>query len=333
MRAQSSLEFLLVGSAVAAMCLFVVTFYAHNLLTQANAISSLANGTPISSYYGSLSSLLDAAATPQTDPQTNYTLQQSYSADISGRYEYLEYSLSSPSYLANLTQFSHCIQVGFFGHPYNISDQCGTDDAWYYFSGYDCMAMAGTFCIVPSNSSYYVLQTTGSRSYAYNFTLTLSTPYGLMRSQLSSNARGSALFLAGSPVGNAEVVGVSSTETATSAYVLGSSSGQHLVNQTAYADYSQAKNLLYPLLAFYNGTGAGSSTQASIEQAVAYFNSTERGVVGSSVQPTSCEVQGDEYVCAASSPFLYAINVTLGSGFSGVNETLYYLGSEISIRG
>jgi hypothetical protein len=332
MRAQASLEFLLIGSAVAAMCLFVVTFYSHSLLTQAGAISSLADSTANTSYYATLSGFSSLLGTTGAQ-QPNATPQQSYAVQISNRSEYIKYGLGSPSYLVNMTQFSHCVYLGFFGHPFNISGQCGTSNAWYYFSGYGCQAQDGAFCIVPHNSSYYVLETNGSRGYAYGFTLELSTPYGTMQARLSSNASVSAILLAGSPVGSAEVSGVSSTEAQASATVLGGNATQSLANQTAYSAYEQSRNMLYPMLKFYNGTSADSATQASIEQAVAYFNSTERALVAGSTQQAACEVKGGEYACAATSPFLYAINVTLGPSFPGVNETLYYLGSEVSVRG
>ena len=331
MRAQASLEFLLIGSAVAAMCLFVVTFYSHSILTQDDALSSLANGTAAGQYYAPLSGFLNLLGAPGTQ-QPNAT-QQAYAVQISNRSEYMKYGLGSPSYLVNMTQFSHCVYLGFFGRPFNISGQCGTNDAWYYFSGYGCQAQDGAFCIVPHNSSYYVLETNGSRGYAYGFTLELSTPYGQMLARLSSNSSNATVFLAGSPVGSAEVVGVSSAQAAASAAVLASNTTQSLANWTAYAGYIQARNVLYPLLKFYNGTSAGQGTQASIEQAVAYFNSTEYALVRGGTQQTGCAVRGREYACAASSPFMYVINITLGPSFSGANETLYYLGSEVSVRG
>lgn len=329
MRVQASLEFLLIGSAVAAMCLFVVAFYAHNMFAQASSLSSLANDTPNNSYYASLSGMLDAYSA--TYPNTS---QQYYSVQISDRQEHLEYALGSPSYLVNLTQFSHCTYLGFFGNPYNITGQCGTADAWYYFASYGCQIIQnGAFCIVPHNSGYYLMQTNGNRSYSYGFALELGTPYGTMQAQLNSSAPEATVLLAGTPVGTASVVGVTSAEPYESVQVLGSNATLALANQTAYVDYSQAQNMLYPVLRFYNGTSASSSTQASIEQAIASFNASEESLVQSSTQPVGCSIEGSAYVCTASSPFLYVVNVTLGPDFSGVNETLYYLGSEINIVG
>ncbi len=326
MRAQASIEFLLIGSGVAAMCLFVIGFYAHSIFSQTSALAAIAGMFPNSSLYVQPPFVFNASTVTTTIPQPLY------SASISGRNESLGYALTKPDYVVNMSEFSHCTAFGFFGHPFNITGQCGTTDAWDYFAGYDCMAMSGAYCTLPHNTTYATLEPTGTRSYLYTFTFLLSTPLGTASARVNSSSSLSGLLLNGHVVGNLSVVGVSSTDLQPVVTLMSHANSYTLANQTIYGIYSQDKNALYPLLSFYNGTGVDSATQSSIEQAVGAFASAQLRLVNSAGPPPGCSVISGNYVCAASSPFLYLINVTLAPGTGVVNQTIYYLGSVINLR-
>ncbi len=323
MRTQASLEFLLIGSAVAAMCLFVIGFYSRNLFSQTSALAAIANASPNSTYY-------------EPPPVFNYSPTTTmpyaaYSAAISDRYEQLAYQIGPPSYVDNLTEFSHCAQVGFFGHAFNVSIQCGTGNAWDYLAGYNCWG-SGAFCIVPHNTSYATESTYQNKTYVYSIILSIVSPSGIMQSHINSAANSSPVTIGGQTVGYARVAGVSSSDPPQQATLMDHVGNYSAANQTDYAVYTQDKDSLYPMLAFYNGTGVDGATQSSIQEAVNAFSASQLRLVSSEGGTLPCSVSGGEYRCTAMSPFSYLINVTLSQGIGYVNQTVYYLGSVVSIR-
>jgi hypothetical protein len=324
MRMQASLEFLLIGSAVAAMSLFLILFYSRNLFSQTSALAGMANASANASYYAQPSFLLDYPA-----PST--TVMPTYSVAITRRSEKLGYEIGTPSYVANLTEFSHCTEVGFYGHPFNVSWQCGTANAWDYLAGYDC-PRSGAYCIIPHNTSYGTSALSSQREFIFNITLAIGSPYGTMSSQISSLAANSPVLLNGQTVGYASVAGVSSADPSPSVTLMSHMGNYSIANQTYLQLYNQYKNTLYPMLAFYNGTGVDGSTQLSIQEAVNSFSSSQIRLVGSSGGAPPCAVSAGYYLCNATYPFAYLINVTLSPSVAQANQTLYYLGSVISIR-
>ncbi|MCL5239568.1 MAG: hypothetical protein M1286_03825 [Candidatus Marsarchaeota archaeon] len=327
MRAQASIEFLLIGSAVAAMCLFVISMYSRGLFSQTSALAAITGSFPNVSSYQPPSFLFNVSA-----PTTTTIAQAAYAAAITQRNESTAYALSPPAYIANLTEFSHCTGFGFFGHPFNVSDQCGTPDTWEYFAGYDCTAMSGAYCIVPHNTTYALLQPAGHPAYIYSFTLSLSTAGGEAYASVNSVVPVSMLMLNGHGIGNVTVESVTSAAPPPEQAFMYHNSSYLPVNQTYYSLYLQDRNALYPMLSFYNGTSVDSATQSEIEQAVAAYANAQLHLVNSTAQQSGCGVVTGNYLCTASSPFLYLINVTLSQGTGYVNQTVYYLGSVINVR-
>lgn len=323
MRAQASIEFLLIASAIAAMSLGVVAFYAKNVFSQASALARVANASPGG---------LNFTAPPLAGhPATTTIPFTAYSAVISGRNEKLAYGISAPSYIVNLTQNSHCTYTGFFGHPYNTTGQCGTSSAWDYIADYNCWT-TGAFCIIPHNTSYGVETTSAQRTYVYNFTLTINSPLGVLRSEVSSGAGESPVSGSNRTIGYAAVTGVVSVEPVPSLTLYSNGGSYSQLNQSAYGRYAQEKNILFPMLSFYNGTSVDPATQQAIVQTVSAFAKAARALVGSRADSLACAVRGGAYACNANYPFLYLINVTL-AGVGSVNQTLYYLGSVVMVHG
>ena len=324
MRVQASLEFLLIGSAVAAMCLFVVTFYSKNLFSQSSVLATIADSSTGVTYYPQPSFLSGYS-------ESTTTVTPQYVPVIANRSEKLVYAIGHPSYVANLTQFSHCASAGFYGHAFNVSGQCGTANAWDYLAGYDC-PRSGAYCIIPHNTSYATESVSGSRSLVYSFTLSIASPSGVLVSQLNSSQARSPVMLGGSVVGSASVSSASSTDPYANPTLIYFNGSYSLANQTYYALYSQEKGMLYPMLAFYNGTSVDSATQASIEETIGAYASAQLHFLNSTGGAVLCAVSASRYVCGAASPFLYLINVTLSQSIGQVNQTIYYLGSVIGIR-
>lgn len=325
MKAQTSIEFLLIASAVAALSLGVITLYSRSISAQGSVLAQLTNLSFNASNFSVTQSSFSYA------PTTSAIAYGSYSAVISNRSESLAYNLSAPTYLISMREFSHCTYLGFSGNPGNVSGECGTANAWDYRAGYPC-GYSGTYCMIPNNTGYWVKSTTAQRSYAYSFLLTIQSQSGSMQASLSSDENESSVLLSNKSVGYASVVAVASVEPFESISIIGNATAHALLNQSAYERYVQAKNLLYPMLSFYNSTGIDPATQTDIEQALNAFNASSRSVRSFKPMVLSCDFSEGEYACRASYPFFYVINVTL-SGVGAVNQTLYYLGSVIMVHG
>ncbi len=324
MRIQASIEFMLIASAVAALALFAVTFYSKNLFSQSSALAQVADSFPNSSYFYQPFNFSYTSATT--------TIGQSYySVAITNRSEELAYSIGSPSYVVNMSEFSHCAYHGFFGHLLNVSGQCGTGNAWDYLASYDC-ATSGAYCILPHTTSYAVDPLSSRGNYLYSFTLVINSPLGTLYTNLNGSANRSSVFLSNGVVGYASVLNVSGVQGVEASGLFSNSSSYYTLNQMLYGQYSQMKNVLYPMLAFYNGTSVDPGTQESIQQTFNAFTSSSNKLIAGKALPLPCNVSGNEYLCETSYPFYYIINVSLSKQFGNVNQTFYYLGSLINIR-
>lgn len=325
MRLQASIEFLLILSAIAAMSLGVITLYSKNVLSQSSALANVAK-VPASTDF-SLPSLGSNYTAPQTTAHYG-----SYSAALVNRSERLAYNISAPVPITSLLAFEHCTYFGFFGYPYGVSGQCGTANAWDYIGTGISSCQSTAFCVLPGSTNYSTESALAQRSYLYNFSLVIQTPAGVLRSAISSYRNESPVMLANGSVGCARVVGVASAEPFQSVNLRSNATAYTLINQSAYEQYTQAKNLLYPMLSFYNSSSVDPATGAAIQQAIDSFNASLASVTGRSPAGLGCAVTNKQYICNASYPFFYTINVTL-TGAGAVNQTLYYLGSTIAIRG
>ncbi len=325
MRMQASIEFLLVLSAVAAMGLGAVTLYSQNVFSQSSALAQVANYSQNSSFSYVPPYFLDYA------PSQSFSPLNQYSAVISNRSEKLAYNLSSPSYVVNLSEFSHCTYFGWFGHPYPVSGQCFTSNAWDYLADANC-ATTSAYCIIPKNTTYSVQATLAQRSYLYSFRLSISSPQGTMISEINGSGAFPVL-LSNNTVGYASVANVASAEPVQAIQLMNSSGNYANLNQTLYQQYSQLKNYAYAMLRSFNGTGVDQGTQAVIQSSVNSLILASKGLTSAKSSSSSCQVSLGRYACFAAFPFFYVINVSLSSGLGEANQTLYYLGSVVSIRG
>ncbi|MDE1827858.1 MAG: hypothetical protein KGH65_01720 [Candidatus Micrarchaeota archaeon] len=254
---------------------------------------------------------------------------------LENRNESVVYALVDNGKIASLNEFSHCTYASMFG-PTGIAQQCGTEDAWSYsvFSSY-CYSTSNyytaTTCIVPTNTTYG-LSSISPSDYRLKYSLRLGINYNSVSlySNLSDNST-SEVLLANEIVGSAEVESAVSPDPLLTSSFLSIGGKTKVVNQAAYEQYIQAKNNLYSTLSFYNQSYVSTDIQSSIEAAVSAYDKASNNLINSSsLQNSACFPSDSNYLCKASSPFSYQINAIL-SGINFGNETIPYLGSEISI--
>lgn len=259
----------------------------------------------------------------------------SYSAYISNRSEEISYALGPPSQVINLTERGYCTQSNFWGSPLPISEQCGTS-AWGYmvFSDYcyytKAVSVTSTQCITPVATGYSTVGVSDSAAYSYGFSLAISSPFGVMRAVVGGNGE-AALKLDNETVGRVSVAGVSGQGQAQGVTLISGGDGYSVADPAAMAQYIQARNSLYGTLDYYNSTSVDDSTQSSIEQSVSAFVGASKNLRGGNPVAAACTVSGGAYVCGASTPFTYVIDVNVSQDLLGANQTLYYLGSEINL--
>ncbi len=259
----------------------------------------------------------------------------SYSAYISNRTEKIEYGLEAPTQVINLTEWNYCTQTNFWGSPLPISTQCGAS-TWGYmvFSGY-CYYTKGvsttsTYCIAPAATGYSTSGISDAASYLYGFSLSLSSPFGIMRAAINGSGA-SELTLGNETVGLVSVADVGASEQAPEVTLINDGNGYYAADPAALSQYLQAKNSLYGTLHYYNSTGVDDPTQSAIQQSISSFIGASKSLRSGVPGGTSCNVSGGEYIYEPSSPFTYVINVNVSRNLLAENQTLYYMGSEINL--
>ncbi len=237
----------------------------------------------------------------------------------------------------SLQEFNHCtITDVWTGRQYTVSGQCGTGNSWDYmaFDG-SCLApywaYSRTYCIVPNPTGYEIASAGGNMTAHYNISLDIYLGTGTLQSNLSSGSKLSSVYLSGEVVGNASVAGVDVGEQTPETEVSNGSSSW-AVGSGVYEAYQQARNNLYATLGFYNSSGLSGSTQSAVQEAIAEFNKASEALPAYGTGG-GCSLAGSEYVCSASEPFSYVIDVHLSKGVGIANGTLYYEGSEIRVYG
>ena len=254
---------------------------------------------------------------------------QTYYALIYSRNESLDYPVGSSEYIYNFSQSNHCTKTLWPGDPLLIAGQCGTANAfqWMSFDG-SCLApwwsYQRTYCIVPYASDYSIFA--GSRGVlTYSFTLKVGTPAGTLVAHFNGS-NSSNVYLDGKDAGTAKIVntyyGAAGGEAAIS-----NGTALMAVNYTLYINYEQTKSSSFATLSYYNNSGSGSE----MEQAVYAYDKSAASLEGSaSKRQDSCASNGSEYVCPASMPFDYTIDVTTSEPMG--NETISYEGSIINLN-
>lgn len=321
MRAQASIEFMLIASAVAALSLGVISLYGKSVLLQSRSLVGMLNYSQPEQFFGNYSS--GAYVAPQ---------QAVYSAVISNSSETLSYPLGAPSGIANLTEMVRCTAFSFFGSVLDVHGQCGTYGAWDYRAQDGRCPTSTTYCLFEVNTTYLLMSVESGRNYVYDFTLQISSRSGTMISDVSSGGGDAPLLLGNETVGYVKVVGVSSPDPVQSGILVGNGTSYGIADQQAYSQYLQSMGDAYSELSYYNSSYVDYDAQASLEQAESEFIAASRSLrQGSSDAP--CRVESGNYTCAAENPFSFMIEVNLTDFPASYNQTLYYLGSAIELRG
>lgn len=289
--------------------------------------------TAIASYSVSCNGYEDTRTYPlstfalPSQAQQNLTF---YSATISSRNESVVYRIDSINPVVNLTQSTFCTQYDFWYHPLPITVQCGTLNAWEYIASklYYC-PWTTTTCIWQHQTRYNLTSTDQANfTYSYSFYLSVSTPYGTMRSNLSNKEGSTPVILNNVIVGHAEVVSVSSAPTPQDPNLLLNGSSYKAVGGSTYSEYDQARNNLFSTLAFYNRT---ESYSPQIDEALYAYNQSLKGLINGTSKSTVCSSAGDLLYCKPELPFTYAISILVNGTFSGGNTTVFFSGSEVNV--
>ena len=270
-------------------------------------------------------SLSTFALLPQA--QQNLTL---YSAAISERNESVVYQLNSIKPVVNLTQATFCTQYDFWYHPFPITVQCGTLNAWEYLAGklYYC-PWTTTTCIWKHPTQYNLTSTDQANvTYSYGFYLSVFTPYGTMHSNLSGKERSAPVILNNLIIGHAEVISISSAPMSQNLNLLINGSSYNEINQSAYSEYDQARNNLFSTLDFYNRTETYSP---QIDEALYAYNQSLKVLVNSTSKNTVCSDAGELLYCKPEIPFAYVVNLFITGNFTKGNATVFSSGSEINV--
>lgn len=312
---------MLIASAVAALSLGVVTLYGKGVILQSGALGSMLNYSQLSvlsqnyssgSYFGGVQ-------------------QGSYSAAISGRNESVSYPLVTRSDITNFTGLVHCTNFGFYGGILNVQGQCGTYDAWDYIGSDSRCPRSTAYCVFAVDTGYSVSDVGSGATYVYNFTLSLSSQSGTMRSRVSGGSS-SPLLIGNETVGYVRVVGVSGTDPAPSVALIGNGTSYLLLDQQAYSQYQQWQSEAYGEMRYYNSSSVSADVEASLQQYTASYIAASKAL-RSSGSMAPCGVKSGNYTCGVSHPLSYLIQVALTGFPPAYNQTIYYLGSEIELRG
>jgi hypothetical protein len=318
MRVQASLEFLLIASALAALSLSVISIYGKSMVPEAETLNS------------SQPNILAAA-----NQSISYSMLQQtfFSAEISRKKEIISYQLSTPAYLLNLSEWSHCTNFGFFGGIMNFESQCNTYDAWNYRAGSAHCPTTSVYCFYKSNATSFVSSIGDRRRHVYNFSLSISSPSGMLLANISSSDNESIISASNRTVGYAHVSRVSSSDPTQYLMLISDGNSTYQLNQTAYWQYLQWKNSALSILHYYNSTGVDGDTLAIIKQTLSSFftasNTLENFTTGTKLP---CNLTKQEYACNAEFPFSYIIDAKVSSAYLAVNQTLYYMGSVIELH-
>ncbi|MGC8628776.1 MAG: hypothetical protein ACP5T4_01015 [Candidatus Micrarchaeia archaeon] len=256
-----------------------------------------------------------------------------YFARIKSVENKVEYPLSKPQHIINITQSGHCTYVNFWYNPLPISIQCGTTNAWEYrvFSFYcyvDYSTETYTTCLYPNNLSYETTSIGQNYTLAYSMNLSISTPVGTLSAYINSSNTTAKLFLMNESVGYVRIENVSYSGTFAYGGIVANQSVQKYVNQSAFASYENARTNLFSVLNYFNSTASYSQ---QIYQAIYAYDSAANKLINSKPTELSyCQIAND-LVCTAQWPFSFVINAYVTKNINVQNASMFYLGSSINL--
>ena len=266
-----------------------------------------------------------------------------------GEYAYLSTSNESVSYqigsqipVYTISQSNHCTITNYWsgGSTWPPAAQCGNSNTWdYIVSWVTCgispyYSYSRSFCMFPAKTEYNLSTVTPNYSMTYHLYLEIYTPSGLLQSNLSNSDTNSPLYLNGRVIGNATIKETQADLPPEYAELITYNNTYSEVNQTDYNIYSQAKNNLYPTLAYYNGSSVSGDIQSAIQEGIVAFNNSARAMMaslGGAPQP-GCRMANNTYTCKSTYPLSYMINASVSQPSGIENATLYYESSVINLK-
>ncbi len=258
---------------------------------------------------------------------------------ISNRNETVAYPLLGATSLFSTYQKNRCTELGFFGGALDMTVQCGTSDGWEYMVfSMNCFTNGGsqtlTYCVLPNPTGYNATPINpDAPSYLYSFQMHITTPYGSFISNVSNSVAYANVISDGKVIGTLHVTNATAQFQPPSEEFLGYNGKYSPLNQSAYSAYFQARQNLYSTLGYYNKSGVSSDIQSEIGQAITSYQNYLSNLISSKpLNTTQCSVSGQKYMCRSPYPFSYVISIKL-NGYTGIgNQTIYYLGSAITIN-
>jgi hypothetical protein len=319
MRVQTSLEFLLIASAIAALSLGVIGVYGKSVMLQAGAM-------------GNVIDYQRSVALVPNYPAYGYNVSYGVAhAVISDRSEKTSYAMSPPVHITNITGMSHCTNFGFYGGALDVQGQCGTYDAWEYRADYGRCPSTAAYCFFSSDTDYGIRNVDSEGTPSYSFSLELRFASGTMRSSISSSRNESPVLMGNRTVGISRVVGVIDEDSHQELTLMENGTLVYLSDKAAYQNYLKWMSDAYSVMKYYNGSAVDADVQSRIQETVSSFIHSSNTLIASKSSISECALGGDDYVCDATQPFRYLIQVDLNRGLVAAEQVAYHSGSTIEI--
>ncbi len=284
---------------------------------------------------------------PSLDASNPASVNASFTGSIvENGQQRMDYYVSKPSQIYNVTYWSHCTYIGFFGGILPEPAQCGAN-TWGFDTG---DSSCNVFAYDGDNRFYcFALQgdnanasSIGQQSgYLYNITLRISNASLALQATLTDNASSGELINSnGGEYGYAEITSVYAPDVYPVPYlayaVLGKQNRISAVNISAYSNYSSMHNQVTQLLNIYNSTGGADL--GYIEGLISELNrsasrlASSQPVNGSACLPTS-QSYPTYYSCTTHSLNFNILVHLNGSQYSSANKTFYIGSSVVKVEG
>lgn len=324
MRAQASIEFIIIIGAIAGFSLFAVGAFTTVLHKQTTLLSGVLNQTS-----GAVSTTDNYSGNQGNGTQT-------VSATITRHNESVYYPAGQQTGIYGVQQDWHCIWTSWSGHADPISTQCHTPGWGYFVSSGACPGSA-TYCFSLNLEGASASPVQYDYSYNYSISLGISDQGTAGSANLTSSDNSSEIkAVDGVPDGTAEVTGVTGQvpEPYDEYAVLNVSNAISLVNASVFNAYIQALGDLENTLSFYNGTTIDTDTQLIINQSIDSFDTAASRLLSAAPAAAGpCAVKDSSntigVVCRPLSPLYYQINATV----PGIhpNQQILVQGSTLNI--
>lgn len=260
--------------------------------------------------------------------------------------EAIGYQVSKPNEVSNVTYWSHCAYIGFFGGVLPEPEQCGSN-TWGFDTGdSSCNVFAYDgdnryYCFALQSDDANASQIGQQSRYIYNASLYIRNSTLSLHANFTNNKTESALTSGnGGDYGYAEVTSTYAPDVYPVPYlsyaVLGRGGRAYPVNISAYSAYSGLYGQVIQLLDIYNSSGGADL--GYLEGLIAELNKSAGSLIGSKqVNSSICTLiwqQGSPLYLCETHDLSYGITVHLnGSEYTNVNKTVYIGSSVVRVIG